>query len=339
MKIAIDALGGDYGYAPNVEGAIRASIELGHEIILVGDEQKLEQEVRKHKRRGKVSIVNAPSVIDMSADPAKECKSKPDSSIMVSADLVKTGQADGFVSAGNSGATMVASLLNIGRIKGISRPAIATPLPTENGFTLLLDAGANTDCKPEHLVQFGLMGSVYSKIIFDKENPTIGLLSVGEEESKGNALVKETIPYMKQADFNYAGMVEGRDIPKGKTDVVVCDGFVGNIVLKLAEGMGKVLIDMIKQEIVKNPVSKIGGLLAKDSFKKVKEKTDPDIAGGAPLLGIKGAVIIAHGKSSSTAIFNAIKQAGKLAENNANEKIKNAVDKFNQSLYFNGNQK
>ncbi len=336
MKIAVDALGGDFGYAPNVEGAIRASIELGYEIILVGDEQKLEQEVRKHKRRGKISIVHAPNVIDMSADPAKECKSKPDSSIMVSAQLVKSKQADGFISAGNSGATMVASLLNIGRIKGISRPAIAVPLPTANGFSLLLDAGANTDCKAEHLAQFALMGSVYSSIVFGKENPTIGLLSVGEEESKGNVLVKETIPYMKKADFNYLGTVEGRDIPYGKTDVIVSDGFVGNVVLKLAEGMGKVLIDMIKQEIVKNPVSKIGGLLAKDAFKKVKAKTDPDIAGGALLLGIDGTVIIAHGKSNEKAIFNAIKQAGTLAENNANEKIKNAIDKLNQSLYFNG---
>ncbi|MBT3393109.1 MAG: phosphate acyltransferase PlsX [Elusimicrobiaceae bacterium] len=334
MRIAIDAQGGDFGIAPNIAGAIKASVELGHEIILVGDEQKIEQEVRKHKRRGKISIVHAPSIIDMSADPAKECKNKPDSSIMVAAGLVKSNQAEGFISAGNSGATMVASLLNIGRIKGISRPAIAVPLPTLNGFSLLLDAGANTDCKAEHLAQFALMGSIYSEIIFEKKTPTIGLLSVGEEESKGNALIKETIPYMKKADFNYFGTIEGRDIPQGITDVVVCDGFVGNVALKLVEGMGKTLIDMIKIEITKNPISLLGGLLAKSAFKKVKAKTDPDTLGGAPLLGINGSVIIAHGKSNEKAIFNAIKAAGKLAKHQANEKIKTAVDKFNQSLYF-----
>lgn len=317
MKIALDALGGDFGAKPNILGALEAIKKLDLEVILVGDEGVLRQELVSLGYTDipkKISIIHAPDTIDMSAEPAKECRSKKGASIVVCADLVKKGQADAFVSAGHSGAAMIAALFGMGRIKGVQRPAIASPMPTYKGVSLLLDAGANTDCKPIHLLQFAVMGAAYMQKVFDIPAPAVGILSIGEEETKGNFLVKHTIPHMREIGVNFKGTVEGRDINTGETDVIVCDGFVGNIVLKMAEGLSRTLISMIKREIKKRPAAILGALLSKAAFKAVKDHTNPDCYGGAPLLGVNGVAIIAHGKSNDFAIFNAIKTAARLVE-------------------------
>lgn len=237
MRIALDALGGDFGAKPNVLGAVKAAKEFGHEVILVGDAGAIKkelQEVRSYPE-DKISIIHAPLVIDMAASPARECRDKKDASVVVCARLVKEGKADAMVSAGNSGATMIAALFGIGRIKGIDRPAIASPMPTQKGVALILDAGANSDCKALNLLQFAVMGSVFSKSAYGVNSPLVGLLSIGEEEAKGNLLVKETTKHIKKLGLNYYGNIEGRDVHSGMIDVVVCDGFVGNIVLKLSK--------------------------------------------------------------------------------------------------------
>lgn len=317
MKIALDALGGDYGAAPNVAGALQAIKNPSIEVILVGDENALHQELAAQgykKLPARLSIVHAPNTIDMGAEPAKECRNKKDASIVVCADLVHKGDADAFVSAGHSGAAMVAALFGMGRIKGVQRPAIASPMPTYKGVSLLLDAGANADCKPIHLLQFAVMGSAYMQKVFDIPAPSVGVLSIGEEETKGNMLVKHTVPYMREIGINFRGTVEGRDVNTGETDVIVCDGFVGNIVLKLAEGLAKTIINMIKREVKKRPLAIIGALLSRGAFKGVKKCTNPDSYGGAPLVGVNGVAIIAHGRSNGLAILNAIKTAARLVE-------------------------
>ena len=317
IKIALDALGGDFGAGPNVHGAVEAAKRLDAEIILVGDQTVIRRELSAlgYKDLPKnISVVNAPDVIDMGADPAREVRSKKTASIVVCAELVHKGQADAFVSAGHSGAAMVAALFGMGRIKGVLRPAIATPMPTYQGVSLLLDGGANADCKPIHLLQFAVMGSAYMEKVFDVKDPSVGVLSIGEEETKGNHLVKCTVPHMREIGVNFKGTVEGRDVNTGETDVIVCDGFVGNIVLKMAEGLAKTLLNMIKREIKKRPLAVCGALLSKRAFKAVKDHTNPDNYGGAPLLGVNGVAIISHGKSNDVAIFNALKTAKKLVQ-------------------------
>lgn len=319
MRIALDALGGDFGAKPNVLGAIKASAQFGYEIILVGDSAVIEQELQAAGSydKSKISIIHAPDIVDMSAHPARECRDKKDASIVVCARLVKEGKADAMISAGNSGAAMVAALFGIGRIKGIDRPAIASPMPTKNGAALLLDAGANTDCKAINLLQFAVMGSIYSNIAYGVEKPVVGLLSIGEEEGKGNFLIKETTKHIKNLGLNYFGNIEGRDVHQGEIDVIVCDGFVGNIVLKLSEGLAKAMFAMIKKEVKKRPLAVLGAMLSKAAFRGVKHATDPEQYGGAPLLGVDGPVIICHGKSGETAIYNAIKVAAKLVDSKA----------------------
>ncbi|MBR3898941.1 MAG: phosphate acyltransferase PlsX [Elusimicrobiaceae bacterium] len=320
MRIALDALGGDFGARPNVIGALKAAKQLDAHIILVGDEVVLRRELAEQgysdKLPNQISIVHAPDVIDMGADPAREVRAKKTASIVVCASLVRKGEADAFVSAGHSGAAMVASLFGMGRMKGVSRPAIATPMPTYTGVSLLLDGGANADCKPIHLLQFAVMGSAYMQKVFDIESPKVGILSIGEEETKGNHLVKHTVPHMRGIGVNFAGTIEGRDVNTGDVDVVVCDGFVGNIVLKLAEGLAKTMLNMIKREVKKRPLAILGALLSKSAFKAVKDHTNPDNYGGAPLVGVNGVALIAHGKSNEVAIFNALKNAKKLVEKN-----------------------
>lgn len=319
MKIALDALGGDYGARPNILGAIKAAKKLDLDIILVGDETVLRRELGAlgyEKLPKHLEIVHAPETIDMAAEPAKEVRTKKNASIVVCANLVHTKQADAFVSAGHSGAAMVAALFGMGRIKGVQRPAIATPMPTYKGLCLVLDAGANADCKPIHLLQFAVMGSTYMQKVFDIPAPSVGVLSIGEEETKGNMLVKHTVPHMREIGINFKGTVEGRDINTGDTDVIVCDGFVGNIVLKLAEGLARTMMNMVKREVKKRPLALLGILLSKGAFKAVKESTNPDTYGGAPLVGVNGVALISHGKSNEVAIFNALKNAARLVEKN-----------------------
>jgi len=334
MKIALDAHGGDFGINPNLEGALRAVKELGIEVVLVGNETDLKAglEGLGASREKRVSVVHAPTVVGMEAEPVEECRTKPDSSIMVCGTLVAEKKADAMMSAGNSGATMVASFLKLGRIKGISRPAIATPLPSLRGTFVLLDAGANTECTPQQLAQFGMMGSVYARLALGIPEPSVGIVSIGEEETKGNNLTKETVPLLKKSGLRFTGPVEGRDIPMGTTDVVVCDGFTGNIILKLMEGMGKAMFEMIKRELSTRPVATAGALLAKPAFKAIKRRMNPDEQGGALLLGINGVSLIGHGRTSSTAIFNALRVASHMVETKVNDQIAQEAVKLNAAI-------
>ncbi len=328
MKIALDATCGDFGAEPNIIGAAKAARELGYEIILVGKEPLIKSalEAKGYSNLKNLTIHHTDETVDMDADPAAECRSKKNASIVVCADLVKQGKADAFVSAGNSGASMVAALLKLKRIKGVSRPAIGAPIPSIKGHTILLDAGANADCTAENLLHFAVMGEAYAQKAFDIAKPKVGLLSIGEEEGKGNILVKETTPYIKKLGLNYTGSVEGRDITAGTVDVVVTDGFTGNIALKTCEGVAKTMFALIKREVTKNLVHSLALAVAKPSLRKIKDLTDPDMTGGAPLLGVDGVAIICHGKASGTGIFNALKLAGKLVENKFVETIERGIE-------------
>lgn len=334
MRIALDAHGGDFGLKPNIEGALLAVKKLPHEVILVGRDPEIREELRRCGAQDpeRVSIVHAPQVVDMDGEPVEECRSKPDSSLMVGAGLVKEGKADAFISAGNSGAIMVASLLTLKRIPGVIRPAIAAPLPTAKGTTLLLDAGANMDSKPWHLAQFAVMGSIYMKALLGLENPSVGLLSIGEEESKGNALVQETMPLIKNMGVNFYGPVEGRDIPEGLTDVVVTDGFTGNVVLKLYEGTAKTVFKMLKEQIMRKFTYKIGAMLMRKLFTDMKTKMSVDVYGGAPLLGVNGVVLVCHGKVTSQAIFNAVRVTGDLAASGMVTHIKKQMEQVKDRI-------
>lgn len=315
MRIALDAHGGDFGLKPNIEGALLAARKLGHEVILVGRDPEIREELRRHGAEDpeRISIVHAPHTVDMAGEPVAECRAKPDSSLMIGAELVHEGKADAFISAGNSGAVMVASMLKLKRIPGVIRPALAAPLPTLKGTTVLLDAGANMDCKPWHLAQFAIMGSVYMRSLLGIENPSVGLLSIGEEETKGNALVQETLPLIKNVGVNFYGPVEGRDVPEGLTDVVVADGFTGNVVLKLYEGTAKTVFKMLKERIMGGFTYKIGAMLMRRVFTDMKTRMGVDIYGGAPLLGVNGVVMVCHGKITPNAVYNAVRVCGDLA--------------------------
>ncbi|MEI8356173.1 MAG: phosphate acyltransferase PlsX, partial [Deltaproteobacteria bacterium] len=264
MRVAVDAMGGDNSPAIEVEGAVAAAREFDIQVILVGDSERLSKELAKHDCKGlNVSVKHAAEVIGMHDSPSDAVRKKKDSSIRVSFNLVKNGEADAVVSAGNSGATMAVGMFVLKRLHGIERPAIATIFPTLRGRTLVLDVGGNVDCKPAHLVQFAIMGEVYARYVMDVDNPKVGLLSNGEESSKGNELTRETNSILKNASFNYAGYIEGRDIFNGSVDVVVCDGFVGNVVLKLSEGLAEAIFQMLKEEIKRSIPAQFGFLLAR----------------------------------------------------------------------------
>lgn len=334
MRVAIDAHGGDYGLAPNLEGALLAAGDPSCEIILVGKDPEIREGLRRTGAvmPGNLSIVHASQVVEMEAEPVQECRSKPDSSMVICAELVADGKADAFVSAGNSGAVMVTSLLKMKRLPGVMRPAIAVPFPTVRGTSVLLDGGANMDCKPWHLVQFAIMGSIYARHVFKADEPSVGVLSVGEEETKGNALVSDVIPLLKRSGLNYYGPVEGRDLPMGTVDVVVCDGFVGNICLKVSEGLAKAIFKILRDEINRGWLYKIGALLMKGAFSRLKKKMDPDEFGGAPLLGINGTAVICHGRSNSKAIFNGVRVAKELLRAGANEHIRKSLEAMRDGL-------
>ena len=310
MKIIVDAMGGDNAPEAQVKGAARAAKELDVDIVLVGKTDAINEELRKYTYpEGRITVAEAPDVISNHEEPAKAVRSKKGASVVVAANMLKKGEGDAMLSCGNTGALLASGLLIVGRIKGILRPSLATTLPTAKGPKLLIDAGANTNCKPENLVQFGLMGSVYMKNIFGISSPKVGIISNGEEEEKGDELTKKTIPLMKEAPFNFIGNIEGRDVMEGTAEVMVCDGFVGNVVLKTVEGMGHVIGGMIKEMFKKNIKSKIGALLVMDGLNEFRSKMDYREYGGAPLLGCKKPVIKGHGSSDAKAVFNAIRQA------------------------------
>jgi len=325
MKIAIDAMGGDFGPAPIIEGTIKALKQKDFIAYLVGPEKELKPLVPENLQK-KVRFINSEDVIKMD-ESATEAIKRKESTIYKSIELLKKGEVDAVVSAGHSGATMSVATLRLGRIKGIKRPAISTFLPNiKRSYTILLDAGANVDCDASNLFQFALMGEVYAKAFLNKENITIGLLSNGEEDTKGNSVTKETFGMLKNSFNNFKGNVEGSDIFRGEVDVVVTDGFIGNIVLKTSEGAAETIGRLIKDEINKSGIlQKIGALLLKPVFKGLKKATDYAEYGGAPLLGVNGCVIIAHGKSNSKAIKNAIFQAIKYVENDVTQKIKESL--------------
>lgn len=300
-------MGGDYAPREAVLGALEAARE-GIEVVLVGDRDKIRQELGK-ENRDMLEIIHTSEVISMGEQPAVAVRRKKDSSIVRSVQLLRDGGAGAFVSAGSTGAVMAAALLGLGRIKGIDRPAIASVLPSRKGGTVLLDVGANIDCKPRNLVQFGIMGYLYADKILGIKNPRVGLLNVGEEESKGNELTQEAFPLMGQAGINFIGNVEGRDLFSGSVNVVVCDGFVGNVVLKAGEGLAMALLHMIKEELARNWLSKMGTALTLPALKELRRKVDYAEYGGAPLLGVNGVVIVCHGSSTAPAIKNGIRVA------------------------------
>lgn len=308
--VAVDAMGGDNAPAVEVAGAVAASRRWGIPIVLVGDSVKIEAELKQLPTDGlPISLHHASEVVGMHDSASTAVRRKKESSIRVAFDLVKAGKAHAVVSAGNSGATMAAGMFVLKRIPGIDRPAIATILPNLRDQTLVLDVGGNVDCKPYHLVQFAVMGEVYARQVLGKNRPRVGLLSNGEEETKGNELVREAHGELKNSPFNYVGPVEGRDIYNGNVDVVVCDGFVGNVVLKVSEGLAETVGSMLRDEIANHFWAKIGYFLARPAFRNFKRKVDYAEYGGAPLLGIDGVGMICHGGSNSQAIMNAIRAA------------------------------
>lgn len=320
--VAVDAMGGDNAPSVEVEGAVAAARRWGIPVVLVGQGPRLEEELRKHSLPGlDIGIHHASEVVGMHDSASDAVRKKKDSSIRVAFNLVKSGEAHAVVSAGNSGATMAAGMFVLKRIWGIDRPAIATIMPNIKDQTLVLDAGGNVDCKPYHLAQFALMGDVYSRHLLGKDKPRVGLLSNGEEESKGNDLTRDAHLLLKGAPFNYVGYVEGRDIFNGSVDVVVCDGFVGNVVLKVSEGLADALSSMLRKEFGGRLLSKIGFLLARPSFRAFKRKVDYAEYGGAPLLGIEGTGMICHGGSSPRAIMNAVRLAHEYAAKRVNENL------------------
>jgi glycerol-3-phosphate acyltransferase PlsX len=322
MRIAVDAMGGDNAPVVEVSGAVSAVREFGVPVVLVGDKDRIQHELAKHNCNAlDITIQHASEVVGMHDSAADAIRKKRDSSIRVAFDLVKNGLADAVVSAGNSGATMAAGMFVLKRLAGIDRPAIAQVFPTKKGDTLVLDVGGNVDCKPVHLVQFAIMGEVYAHSVMGIERPRIGLLSNGEEESKGNDLTRETSALLKKISIDYAGYVEGRDIFNGSVDVIVCDGFVGNVVLKLSEGLVETVGRMLKEEMKRSILSKIGYLMARQAFLNFKKKVDYAEYGGAPLLGINGVGMICHGGSNTKAIKNAIRFAHEYARSGVNQKV------------------
>ncbi|MCB8813967.1 phosphate acyltransferase PlsX [Desulfosporosinus shakirovi] len=324
MRIAVDAMGGDYAPEEIIKGTMMAAAKSSPDVqlILVGQKEWIQTFLSGGTLPGNVSIYEASEVIEMDEHPANAVRKKKDSSIVVATRLVKQGEADAVVSAGSTGAQMAAALLGLGRIKGIERPAIVTILPTPEGGKLILDVGANMDATPEQLCQYGLMGSVYAKKILGIQNPRVGLLNVGSEEGKGNELTQKAYPLLKASPVNFIGNVEGRDVPYGRADVVVCEGFAGNILLKTAEGLAGVLFQQIKEKITSNMVRKLGALAVKPGLKEIAQMMDYAEYGGAPLLGVNGISIICHGSSKAKAIFNAIRVARECVQVNLIEQIR-----------------
>jgi glycerol-3-phosphate acyltransferase PlsX len=327
-KVAVDAMGGDNAPKEVIKGAVEAINENDRiKVYLVGKQDVIEQELTGYTyNKEQIEIVNATEVIEMAEPPVMAIRKKKDSSIVVALNLVKSGVCDAFVSAGSSGAVLAGGQLIVGRIKGIERPPLAPLIPTENGVSLLIDCGANVDARPSHLVQFAKMGSVYMESVVGVKNPRVAILNIGAEEEKGNALVKETFPLLKNCpEINFIGSIEARDIPTGYADVIVCEAFAGNIVLKMYEGVGAVLLKKVKEGMMSSLRGKIGGLLVKPALKKTLKGFTTEEYGGAPLLGLNGLVVKTHGSSKSIEIQHSILQCQTFKEQKINEKIKEKV--------------
>lgn len=326
--VALDAMGGDNAPKEMIKGAVQALEKTDAvQVLLVGKEDVIRAELAQYTYdKARIEVVNATEVIETAEPPVNAIRRKKDSSIVVGMKLVKEGQADAFVSAGSSGAVLVGGQVIVGRIKGVERPPLAPLIPTEKGVSLLVDCGANVDARPSHLVQFAKMGSIYMEHVVGIKNPKVGLVNIGAEEEKGNALVKETFPLLKgEKNINFIGSVEAREIPHGQADVIVCEAFAGNIILKLFEGVGSVLISEIKKGMMGSLRSKIGALLVKPALKKALKSFDSSEYGGAPLLGLNGLVVKTHGSSTAKEICNTIIQCVTFKEQKINEKIKESI--------------
>lgn len=326
-KIAVDAMGGDNAPHEIVAGAIRAAAELEVDILLVGDPDAIQAEMAQHGSTvNHIEIVPADGVVSMDEEALMGVRRKPNASINVAMNLVKENRAQGVVSAGHSGAAMAAALLGLGRVKGIDRPAIGAVFPTmyANKSVILLDVGANVDCKPKYLEQFALMGSVYSQYVLEVEEPKVGLVNIGEESSKGNELAKEAHKLLSNnPNISFLGNAEGRDVLSGDFDVIVCDGFVGNVLLKFAEAVGEIMLQIIKEELPFGVRGKIGSTILKPNLKRIKQRVDHAEHGGALLLGVNGVCIVSHGSSQAPSIFNAIRIAKEAISHGVVEKIQN----------------
>jgi len=321
MRIAVDAMGGDNAPVEVVKGCIRAlERDKRLRLIIVGKEENI-RDVLGGGQTERISIVNAAQVISAEDAPVEAIRKKKDSSMVVGMDLVKRKEAGAFISAGNTGALLAGALFRIGRIKGIDRPALAPVLPTLRGGAMLIDAGANAECKPVNLLQFGMMGSAYMKGVLGVQNPRVALVNIGTEQGKGNALTKEAYALLEKSALNFIGNIEARSIPEGAADVLVCDGFVGNVILKLTEGLAMSLFSQLKAEFTANAASKLAAAVLKPGLKKLKDRMDYKQYGGAPLLGIAGGCIKAHGSSDALAIENAIMQAARFIENKVEQTI------------------
>ncbi len=328
VRVAVDAMGGDYAPLEIVKGAVDAVNSRDDiKVFLVGQEEAVRSELQKYQYdASRIEVVNATEVIEMAEPPVQAIRTKKDSSIVVAMKMVKNGEADAFVGAGSTGAVLVGGQLIVGRIKGVERPPLAPLLPTEKGASLLIDCGANVDARPSHLVQFAKMGSIYMEHVVGIPNPRVAIVNIGAEEEKGNALVKETFPLLKACDdINFIGSIEARDIPSGYADVIVCEAFAGNIILKLYEGVGATLISMVKKGMMSSLRSKIGALLVKPALKKTLKQFDTSEHGGAPLLGLKGLVVKTHGNSKALEIRNSIIQCVTFKHQQINEKIKAGI--------------
>lgn len=321
--IAIDAMGGDHAPRAEVEGAVLAAREFGVRILLVGMEASIKQELNRLKPRGlPMEIVGATEVITMSDSPSQAFRRKKESSMHVAARLVRDGKAEAMVSAGNTGAAMTVARFVLGTLPSVDRPALAAAFPNmKDKVSVILDVGANVDSKPEQIRQFAVMGEIYFRAIWGVKRPRVALLSIGEEEMKGNELTREASNLLKQSSLNFVGNVEGRDVFRGNVDVIVCDGFIGNVALKISEGLVEHVQGMLKKAIKSSLKSQIGYALSKEAFDDFRKRTDSSETGGAPLLGVRGITIIAHGRSNPNAIKNAIRVAGELCRARVNEKI------------------
>ncbi|WP_125140498.1 phosphate acyltransferase PlsX [Clostridium transplantifaecale] len=328
IRVAVDAMGGDNAPGEIVAGAVMAAnTRKDIKILLVGQQERVSSELEKHTyNTDQIEIVNATEVIETEEPPVNAIRKKKDSSIVVGMNMVRHGEADAIVSAGSSGAVLVGGQVIVGRIKGVERPPLAPLIPTENGVSLLIDCGANVDARPSHLVQFAKMGSVYMEHAMGIKNPRVAIVNIGAEEEKGNALVKETFPLLKECgDINFTGSIEAREIPHGGADVIVAEAFTGNVILKLYEGVGATLISKVKAGMMTSLRSKIGALLVKPALKETLKSFDASQYGGAPLLGLNGLVVKTHGSSKRTEVCNSIIQCVTFKEQGINEKIKESL--------------
>ena len=331
-RIALDAMGGDHAPDEIVKGALLAAKEYPVEILLVGKEEVVSAKLKEFGdgSASRIQVVDAREVVEMDDPALTPIRKKRNSSIRVCANLVKEGRADAMVSAGHTGAAMTSAYMVLGTIEGVDRPALAAILPNADGYTVLLDVGANVDSKPEYLREFAVMGHFYSQMLFGRSEPRVGLLSIGEEEGKGNELTRETFRVMKETGLNFIGNAEGRDVFNGNFDVIVCDGFIGNVVLKASEALGEMVKNGLKRELTQNVVRRAGAFLVKGGLKSLMTRMDYTEYGGAPLLGVNGGCIVCHGRSNAKAIKSAIRVARDFAENEIDTKIREKIGELHK---------